>query len=337
MASMGSGFTLTVDWLAFTLPEANRRDVIEVLGGDWSQAKAGFRGYPVSWILCDGSRGVGKLGTGKPTEPFEVHVDLSGGIVSSWPLEKLQAVLRWVLDRQGHLTRLDCALDDREPVATVEQIKAAVDQGQCVTRAERFQALYGSSLSQGTATGQTLYFGSPQSHTLLRVYDKRLELHQKERADWEAFGVRWELELRKERAQACGQALITLSVEDWLEYVVTVLRGYVDFRDTTRDASTVDRCRAPLLPWWQTITDGFAKGRLVVEQSEQTIQDVKRWITSSVAPMLAVVCASPEAGQPWLINTIVNSTSRWKKRHLRLARGKRGPSRSTQVPPPPIT
>ncbi len=79
-------FTLTIDWLAFTLPEASAPDVMSHIGGEWTRGKAGFRGYPLSWILTDPSRGVGLLGTGAPRRPREVHVDLSAGIVSSWEL-----------------------------------------------------------------------------------------------------------------------------------------------------------------------------------------------------------------------------------------------------------
>ena len=106
-------FTLTIDWLAFTLPDASALDVMKLIGGDWARGKTGFRGYPLSWILTDPSRGVGLLGTGAPRRPREVHVDLSAGIVSSWELTKVRAILQWVVQQQGHFTRLDCALDDR--------------------------------------------------------------------------------------------------------------------------------------------------------------------------------------------------------------------------------
>ena len=33
--------------------------------------------------------------------------------------------------------------------------------------------------------------GSPQSETLLRIYDKRLELQSKGRENWQEYGVRW--------------------------------------------------------------------------------------------------------------------------------------------------
>jgi phage replication initiation protein len=60
------------------------------------------------------------------------------------------------------------------PVATIRE---AVSAGQCVTRAAQVRHIV-SNLTHGTGatTGETMYFGSPQSQTLLRIYDKRLEL-----------------------------------------------------------------------------------------------------------------------------------------------------------------
>ena len=60
---MSSPFTLTIDWLAFTLPSGSARDTMQILEGDWTKSDTGFRGYPASWITASASRGVGKLGT----------------------------------------------------------------------------------------------------------------------------------------------------------------------------------------------------------------------------------------------------------------------------------
>jgi phage replication initiation protein len=85
------------------------------------------------------------------------------------------------------------------------------------------------------------------------------------------------LELKKDRAQICGQVLSYLEEPDWLEFIVGVLRGYVDFRQTSRDEEDEFRYRAPLLDWWVLLTDGFKKGCLVVEKDAQTLPKVKRW------------------------------------------------------------
>jgi hypothetical protein len=97
---MESSFTLTIDWLAFTVLASNPQETMKVLGGDWSKAKGGFRGYPLSWMRADGLRGVGKLGTNAPRRPNEIHVDLSGGLASALTLDQIRTLLKWV-----HATR----------------------------------------------------------------------------------------------------------------------------------------------------------------------------------------------------------------------------------------
>jgi len=124
--------------------------------------------------------------------------------------------------------------------------------------------------------------------------------------------------LKKDRVQACGQVLSYLEETDWLEFIVGVLRGYVDFRDTSRDEEDEFRYRAPLLDWWVWLTDGFMKGRLVVEKEAQTLPKVKRWVRQSVAPMLAVIYAADPDGHAWLDQQIVSGKARWKAEHRRL-------------------
>ncbi len=227
-------------------------------------------------------------------------------------------VLQWIVKQEGHLTRLDCALDDRKSCVPLSTIRQAVEAGQCVTRADRIQSISTSSIHTGTPSGETIYVGSPHSQTLLRIYDKRLELQAKEQEDWQYYGIRWELELKQERAQVCGQVLSYLEEADWLEFIIGVLRGYVDFRDTTREEEDEFRYRAPLLDWWLLLTDGFKKGRLVVEKEAQTLPKVKRWVRQSVAPMLAVICAAHPDGQAWLEQQIVAGVRRRKDKHRRL-------------------
>lgn len=326
---MSSPFTLTIDWMAFTLPTGSVTDTMEMIGGDWTKSQTGFRGYPASWITASASRGVGKLGTGATRAPLEVHVDLSAGIVAPWPSGKVRTVLQWILQHDGHLTRLDCALDDRNSCVPLSTIREAIETGQCVTRADHMQRISSRSIHQDTPSGETLYLGSPQSQTLLRIYDKRLESQAKQREDWQDYGIRWELELKKERAQVCGQVLSYLEETDWLEFMVGVLRGYVDFRATTREEADEFRYRAPLLDWWQLLTDGFKKGRLVVEKEAQTLPKVKRWVSQSVAPMLAVIYEADPEGQAWLERQIIAGKRRWKDKHRGLLKNQ-NPSSAKQ-------
>ena len=307
-------FTSTLDWLAFTVPQATVDELSPVVGGEWFEATTGFRGYPTCWLTNQGRHGVGKLGTGAPRNAKEVHVDLSGGIVSTWDEAKIRLVLAWIFARGGHVTRMDVALDDRAAGVSIAQIKQAVDAGQAVTRSQKFQVLAGSSLRDGASTGDTLYFGSRESQTMLRVYNKRLELEQKGRDEAKDYGVRWELELKKDRAQACAKALLTLPPEDWREFLVGVLRSYVDFRETTHEAEPWEKYRAPLLAWWKTLTEGFTRCRLVVEKVQQTLDEVCQWLGQSISAMLAL--AYFHRGESFLQQLIYAGSKKWKAKHL---------------------
>ena len=63
------------------------------------------------------------------------------------------------------------------------------------------------------------------------------------------------------------------------------------------------------------LTDGFKKGRLVVEKEAQTLPKVKRWVSQSVAPMLAVIYAADPDGHAWLDKEIVKGKRRWNGTH----------------------
>jgi DNA relaxase NicK len=185
-------------------------EVIKMIGGDWFQSETGFRGYPVAQTHDAGQDRSGKLGTGAPRNPKEVHVDLSAGIVSQWDETKLKTMLAWIFAQKGHVTRVDVALDDREATVAVETVRQAVEAGQVVSRSKQFKVIQASNHREGVRTGETLYFGSRESQSMLRVYDKRLELQAKGREDAASYGVRWEMELKQDRAQACAKALLTL-------------------------------------------------------------------------------------------------------------------------------
>lgn len=233
-------------------------------------------------------------------------------------------MLQWVLNNGGHLTRIDCALDDRAACVSLATIRHAIEGGQCVTRADQMQHIASQSIHKQTVSGETIYLGSPYSQTFLRIYDKRLELQSKAREDWQEYGIRWELELKKDRAQLCGQALTALEESDWIEFMVGVLRSYVDFRDTQRDEEEEYRYRAPLLGWWEQLTNGFRKAQLVVDKEPQTLAKIKGWVTKSLAPMLAVVCVAEPDGQAWLNRQINAGVDRWKDRHRRLLQTRPG-------------
>lgn len=248
---------------------------------------------------------------------MEVNVDLSAGIVSAWPVEKTQDVLAWIFHERGHLTRIDLALDDRHAAVPLERIREAIEAGQLVTRAKSYGFTNRHNTSTGLLQGTTINIGSFESDTMLRIYDKRLELQEKRRQHWSEYGVRWELQLRKRRAHALGVHLASCVPSVWCESLIGVLRSFVDFRMTTKCATRSQRSRAPVVPWWQQHTQSFAKSQLMVEKpKEWGLADIKR-ILRPYMPNLATVLMCP-GGRDWLEAEIQAGAARMKAKHHRV-------------------
>ena len=325
---MSFPFTLTIDWLAFTLPSGSVEDTMHILGGDWTKSEVGFRGYPLSWLSAGAGRGVGKLGTGALRAPREVHVDLSAWIVASWPLEKVRTIMQWVLKGEGHLTRLDCALDDRNSSVPLSTIRHASEAGQCVTLADRMQRILSGSIHKGTPSGETLYLGSPHSQTLLRIYDKRLELQFKEREDWQEYGIRWELELKRigprcvDRSSLFWRKPTGLNLWSGSFGPMSIFEKPFEMRGRVSVSGPAPRLVAAAHRRVQ-------ERRLVVEKDAQTLPKIKRWVSQRVAPMLAVICAADPGGHAWLENQTVVGKRQWKGTHRGLLK-KENPSSSKQ-------
>lgn len=119
---------------------------------------------------------------------------------------------------------------------------------------------------------------------MLRVYDKQLEQNSKHRDDVapiEYEWVRWELELKGERAQMAVEHMLDgFSVG---EVCVGVLANY--FRVIIFDDSNKSRCSNDIK--WDMFVDNIRALRLYVHHEEKTLEDKKNWIMRQVAPTLA--------------------------------------------------
>jgi DNA relaxase NicK len=251
----------------------------------------------------------------------DVHVSLSGEIVSAWEPEKVQAVCKWVTEKKGHGTRVDLALDDRAGHVTVAQVIDAADLGQAVMRWSTYDAKRKCShKGKDDIQGEMITFGSRQSETYLRVYDKRREAIGKGE-DVEGSWVRWELEFKKDRANLCLNLLSCLPIDEWKRFTVGLLKSCISFRDTSADALPYERCRATELPWWKALTQDFERCRFHVEKTERKLEEVLAWFSQAMGPtMAALYCA---VGPEFLMKVIESGSHRWKPQHFQLMKKKR--------------
>ena len=64
----------------------------------------------------------------------------------------------------------------------------------------------------------------------------------------------------------------------------------------------------------------------MVEKETQTLPKVKRWVSQSVAPMLAVIYPEDPGGQAWLERQIIAGKRRWKEKHRGLLKKEKSSS-----------
>ena len=268
------------------------------------------------------TNGSGRLAYGAPDRRLEVSVDLPGSIVRTWTPEQFHHTLSWISAKGGRVTRLDCALDDRRNLVPIATVRKAIEDGQYVTRARRANSIKTHSASTWSLEGETIYLGSGESETRLRVYDKSGQLKLEGGCDWPQYGIRWELQLRKGRAQAMGHELVLTPQQEWRRLVVGVVRSFVDFRDVTRASSKWQRSRAEVLPWWGQLTEGFERAILVVEAPrEWGLQNARRSLKQT-APGLSVLADSP-GGWDEIKAGIDEGRARRKPKHLKVLREQR--------------
>lgn len=310
-----SGFQVSIDWLRFTIPSIDVKDVLARFLGTFRESVVSRNGYTKAFFLENADKGQLAIFTGKKGSR-EVHVDISGKVVGGWEYDFVQALCRFVRENNGHFGRIDVAFDDYASAVTLETVEAAIKAGQSIKRSKKWRKVEEYDEENNT-TGYSIYFGSRQSDTFARTYDKA--------AEQRASGVtvdgkwhRWELEIKNSRAHSFGLTLCEITSEQFKEFSVGVLRQAVDFRDVTKDEDSWVKARANLLPWWKDLTEGFKKARIVVQKVQKKIEDVKHWAAKSLAPILAVLAASPDAGDEWIQKMIITGPDRWKQKHYDL-------------------
>lgn len=301
-----NGLQVCVDWLAFTVTELNTvKDVVEFLGFDimqFSQAPRGAMGYK-SMCKLDGFS-VSVLSEGN--EDMGIHVNISGSAVAhcvaayrdklsaptpfddapamqvdDFSLTALSQFLKDILEI-GHITRMDLALDDygHNQYFSVSDIQRYLEEDRVVSKFRKYHTDIDYKMG-GEIIGHTLYLGSRKSDVFLRIYDKKLEQNAKhpENAS-EIPWIRWEFELKNDRAMSVANMLI--SGRPLGEITVGVLANYVRLIELDNN----NRSRCSTLPLWQLFIDGVRKLQLYVPEVPKTLEDKKVWIIDQVLPTL---------------------------------------------------
>lgn len=295
---------ISCDWLSFTVLNNNYsvEDVCNFLGyafHDFTEMPKGGNGYS-SMIKLDGFP-VMILYNGK--SDMGIHVSISGsaitevlskykeskkidgafgsGYLGTYGIESYLSEFLKEIRSIGQLSRIDLALDDQtNDYFSLDDLLSYVQNEQVVSKFRGYRHIKESSLS-GELNGQGIYFGSRKSDIMLRVYDKKIEQEKKGHVVDCNSWVRWEFELKNDRANSVADLIIANSD---IGYIFTgILNTY--FRVINLDDTNRSRCS--MLSLWADFVDNIHKIKLSVVSAPATLERKKEWFISQCAPTLA--------------------------------------------------
>lgn len=298
---------VSFDWLEFTIKTDDWKlviiDILDLDPAEFTLLETGGRGYKQSllWnmgnvrIFFDGNADMG------------VHVSMSGDGCRAY-LSKYNPRLLILRIRQynGTFSRIDCAIDDvGAQYFTVQDIINHTLDNEIISKWRNVSVKQEFGIAGLDKTSDIIYFGSMQSDTFLRVYDKRLEQQTKGiecTSDW----VRWEVIYRDKKANALIEQLITYDF-NLGAVVVGVLSYYL--RILEKNPLDSNRSRWNTLKQWEAFIDGVSALRLAVIKSQRTIETIKNWLTKQVMPSLAAVLEA-DGDLDWIVTSIFQNKFR---------------------------
>ena len=139
-----------------------------------------------------------------------------------------------------HLTRLDVAFDDMTGVLDINHLCDETRLGNYTSLLQKYESIYSNA-------GNTVYFGSKMSKTLIRIYDKAM---QRGYDNKEVHWIRCELQLKDVNALGFVKKIKDTPIPDVYR---GVMRKYLQYRipsDTDTNKARWDICE-----WWNRFLD----------------------------------------------------------------------------------
>lgn len=187
-----------------------------------------------------------------------IFVQYAGSVLNLYRQEGIDAIdiVIYHQEKRGRTTRLDLAIDVFDSGIKPKHIYDALERGKAQTVAGRKY-----SFIVGSDSGSTLYVGSRTSESMLRVYDKGVEMETEK--DW----LRVEIELKGNKAREAATLITEREAGKHINLAQRLVNGMIDW---------------PVKVWQQIMTAEAEK----LSASRKRESDTKTWLLELVAPSM---------------------------------------------------
>lgn len=295
--------TRLFDYVRVVVPNYNTlNDALWFLPWEFSERSYGIYRYKSSAVAFGECVKVAWDGC---QEGMGVMVDISGQALrdlESRPGFDWEIWLGALVEAGASFARLDVALDDRGASVSLSDIEMFIKQKHCTTRATTFTQMT-KTTKEGSAT--TFYVGSRQSESMLRIYQKGLQLKEH---DW----LRFEFELKDRKANEW----VSVFLDKGWDQACSLLRSVIDFTEPSDTKSVASR--RTVAQWW---IDLVAKSKAKFSPVAHVVDSIGRrvaWLNKQVSSSIWALMEVQGWSIDWVLEIARDAALRPNERARRL-------------------
>lgn len=214
----------------------------------------------------------------------EIRIKIPGKALAATSMREVRDMAIILREQyMGVCSRFDGAIDDYSKTINLDEVKKAQDLGN-FAYVETI-GYHESGERGGKDKGRTITFGSRQSQSYLRIYDKNVQSHGVIDA------IRYEVEFKDEKADSVFESWCDFDFQDEqgaAKVIAGATLGAVRFCDRSSGDKNLDRCDD--LPWYEKLCNSVVSGfRLRVRKKERFLDSSIEWVKKAVMPTLAMI------------------------------------------------
>ncbi len=215
----------------------------------------------------------------------------------------------------GHFTRLDIAINDRQGILSIETLLEKVMNSECVTRFKTCDFNGSRRFLTGESQGTTLYLGSKKGEVYFCFYQKNYEELRKKGVALEDAKIinRYELRFKNKRAESVVADLLNRNRID--NTVFETINHYLRFVDSdgTKRRTNLSENKE----WALFIGNYHGNLRLVTEPNEVFYEKSVNWWRKSIAPTTKMLLIIDDNLKTEVVNNMIDeATLNEKQKHI---------------------